>query len=149
MKIFRRTIQNSAVSALVLTLMMASSTVARAQDQGCLDACASLANSVRQETINSIMAQAYSVCSQYAQYSGAEAGCLASMASAASQAGETAASSAMAGCTSHCSGGGGGGGGGGDGPCGFNSMSLPAFANLTGNFPKAGMDQPDTDFAKT
>jgi uncharacterized membrane protein len=107
-KIFHKTSQIFAVTALALTLMVASSPVAHAQMQSCLDSCANLANSVRQQVVSGAMAQASSTCSQYRQYSGAEASCLASMQSAAYQAGETAASSTMANCSSKCSGGSGG-----------------------------------------
>ena len=127
MKYFRRFTKNDAFIGLALTLMTAFSSIAQAQDQACLNGCASMANSVRQQVYNSIMASAYSTCAEYRQYSGAEAGCLAGMQSSATSAAETAANSAMAGCSSQCSGGGGGGGG----TCSIDPMLRPAFAKVT------------------
>lgn len=131
-KIFRKTTQSFAVTALALTLMMASFSVAHAQMQSCLDSCASLSMSVRQQVISGAMAQASSTCSQYRQYSGAEASCLSSMQNAAYQAGETAAGSAMASCSSGCSGGGGQ-------TCSINSTLPPAFANVRPSFQRMGV----------
>lgn len=133
MKIFRKTTQIFAATAVTVAVMTASSSVVHAQmTNSCFDSCASLAMSVRQQVISSIMAQANSKCYPYGQYSGAEAGCLSSMQSSANQAGDAAASSAMANCSNQCSSGGGA-------TCSINSMAPPAFANVRPSFQRAGV----------